>query len=98
MSFGAQLLYNLRLDPALDRYMAEIAADGKPGSRERFLDIHLVIDEIGNELCMGERLIMAAHDAKAYVLVSFFHECRNNGVIWPLAACENVGMSGVEHE
>jgi hypothetical protein len=58
---------------------------------QRFLHVHSVIDDVGNELRVRQRLHRAAHDAEADVLVALFHEGRNDGVEGALAAGENVG-------
>ena len=59
---------------------------------QRRLNVHPVIDDIGDELRVRQRLVRPAHDAEADMLIAAFHESRNDGVERPLAAGEHVGM------
>ena len=43
---------------------------------ERLLDIHVVVDEVGDELRVGKGLVDSAHDAEADVLVAMLHKSR----------------------
>src|SRR5690349_11690575 len=65
---------------------------------ERLLHIHAVIDDIGNELRMGERLIGSAHNAKPDMRIAALHESRNDGVKRPFAARKYVWMVWLECE
>ena len=62
------------------RFNRDVAAGGVAlGEARRFqrrLQVHAVIDDIGDELRVRQRLIRAAHDAEADVLVAALHEGR----------------------
>ena len=56
----------------------------------------MVIDHIGDKLRVGQRLIHAAHDAEANVLVAVLHEGGNDGVEGTLAAGECIGRLAID--
>ena len=45
---------------------------------------------------VGQRLVEAAHDAEADVIVALLHEGRNDGVKGALARRERVRVGGIE--
>ena len=47
---------------------------------------------------MRQRLIGAAHDPEAYVLVPTLHKCGNDGVKRTLVWGQRVGVFGIKHE
>src|SRR5579863_1707034 len=61
---------------------AEIAGDGEASDFHGGLQVHSVVDDVGDELGVGERLVGAAHDAESDVVVAVFHEGGNDGVEW----------------
>ena len=71
---------------------------GEASSLQRCLNIHPIIHDVGDELGVGKRLIRPAHDAETYVLITAFHEGRNDGVKWTLARGKNIGTGGIERE
>ena len=73
----------------------EIAAYRETSRLHSGLKIHAIIDHIGHELGVCERLVGAAHDAKPDVVVASLHEGRNNGVEWALVTGERVRFSRV---
>src|SRR5205823_9813994 len=62
------------------------------------LKIHAVVNHVGDELSVGERLVGAAHDTKSDVVVAVFHESGDDGVEGALARGKRVGFGGIEHE
>src|SRR4029079_9823957 len=72
--------------------------DGEAGGVEGGLHVHSVVHDIGNELRVCDWLIRSSHNAKAYVLIPFFHERRNDGVKRALARREYVGRCWIEGE
>ena len=65
---------------------------------ERGLDVHAVVDDVGDELRVGLRLVPAAHDAEADVDVALLHEGRDDGVQGTLVSGERIGQAGRELE
>src|ERR1019366_2648143 len=63
---------------------------------ECLLQIHSIIHEVRYKLRVRHGLIRAPHDAERDVLVVSLHETRDDGVIRPLASCEDVGMIRLE--
>ena len=47
---------------------------------ERRLNVHSVVDHVGNELRVRQRLIGSAHDAEPDVHIAALHECGNDGL------------------
>src|SRR5208337_1641149 len=76
----------------------EIAAYGEASRLHGGLKIHAIIDHIGHELGMRERLVGAAHDAEPDVVVAPLHEGGNDGVEWALVTGERVWFGGVQQE
>ena len=72
--------------------------DGESGSLPWGLDVPPIVGEIGNELGVRQWLIRTAHDAKADVNISAFHECGNNSVERALAWGQCVWIVGVQDE
>ena len=64
----------------------------KRGALKRGLNIHSVIDDVGGELRVCQRLVGSAHDSETDVLIAAFHECRDDRVERPFAAGEHVGV------
>ena len=54
----------------------------------------MVVDDVRHKLRMSERLIQAAHDAEANVLVVPLHECGNDGMKRTLVAGKCIGRRG----
>ena len=48
----------------------------EPARLERLLNVHPVVDDVGDELSVGLRLVEAAHDAEADARVAALHEAR----------------------
>ena len=71
---------------------------GEAGLFERSLDVHAVVHDIGDELCVGLCLVPAAHNAEADVDVAFLHEGRDNGVQGTLVSGERIRQAGSELE
>src|SRR6185437_12318686 len=59
---------------------------GEARRLHRGLDVHTVVDHIGDELGMRLRLIEAAHDAEGDPLLTALHEPRNDRVQRTLVA------------
>ncbi len=70
----------------------------KTGRFHRFLNIHSVIDDVGNELGVSLGLIESAHNAEGDASVAVGEEAGNDGMEGALAAGEGVGGSGIENE
>src|SRR5580704_3725186 len=90
MSFLSKLLQYVRSDARLHKDVATNGARARIRDREsrgvqRGLDVHPIVDEIGDELGVSQWLVRAAHDAEPDVNVSAFHERRNNSVERALA-------------
>src|SRR5450631_4853677 len=79
-------------------FAAELLAIGKTRFFHRSLNVHVVVDDVGNELGVSQRLIQSAHDAEADVLVTSLHEGGNDGMEWPLAAGKRIGRRWVKRE
>src|SRR5271166_3394530 len=77
---------------------AELLAIGEARLFLRSLDVHVVVNNIRNKLRMSKRLIEAAHDAKANVLLAVLHERGNDGVERALATGKRIGRRGIERE
>src|SRR5947199_3703335 len=91
--FVAHRFWYSRFDPHIAAPHRELR---EPRRFERRLNIHLVIDEIRNELRLGMRLIDASHNPKADVCVATLHESGNDRVEWPLVRSQYIGMLGFE--
>src|SRR5208282_2030568 len=79
-------------------FAAELLAIGKTRFFHRSLNVHVVVDDIGNELRMSQRLIQPAHDAETDVLVTSLHEAGNDGMKRALAADKGIARGGVKRE
>ena len=76
----------------------EITAHREAGCLHSGLKIHAVIDHIGDELGVRQRLVGAAHDAKPDVVIAALHERRNNGVEGALVSGERVRFGRIQQE
>lgn len=54
----------------------QLAGDGEAGLFHGRLHVHVVVDDVRDEVRMGERLIHAAHHAESDVLRAALHEGR----------------------
>src|SRR5258705_470319 len=70
----------------------------EPRRLERLLNVHAVIDDVGDELGVGLCLIPGAHDAEADTKVALLHEPRDDRVQRTLARCQHVRVVFVERE
>ena len=57
----------------------------------RGLNVHVVVDDVGNKLRVRQRLIHSSHDAETDVLVPVFHEGGNDGVEGTFVAGKRIG-------
>ncbi len=64
----------------------------------RGLDVHVVVDHIGDKLRVRKRLIHAAHDAETNVLVAVLHKGGNDGVERTLVTGERIGRFAIDRE
>jgi len=71
---------------------------GEAGLFQRSLDVHAVVDDVGDKLCVGLCLVPATHNPKADVDVALLHEGRDNGVEGTLVSGERIGQAGSELE
>ena len=71
---------------------------GEAGLFERGLHIHSVVDDVGDELRVGLRLVPAAHNAEADVDIALLHEGRDDGVKRAFVSGERVGQARSEVE
>src|SRR5277367_4450987 len=70
-----ELAQGVGRDAHFDRDIAAGRARlGEARGFEGFLDVHSVIDHVGNELRVGHGLDGAAHNAEADVLIALLHE------------------------
>ena len=76
-----------RLD---DDAAAELLAIREARLFHRGLHVHVVIDDIRDELRVRERLIESTHDAEADLLIAALHEGGNDRVEGALASGERV--------
>jgi len=100
VAFAAKRVEHGGLDTRFDK---EIAGDSTGGNSEawsfqRSLNVHVVVNKVGDKLRVGQRLVGPAHDAEADVNVALLHERRNDGVKRTLAWRQNIGMSGFKGE
>ena len=58
---------------------------------ERGLNVHFEIDDIGDELRVGLRLIPAAHDSEGDAHIAVLGESRNDGMEWTFMAAQSIG-------
>src|SRR6185312_2259855 len=65
---------------------------------ERGLDVHAEVNNVGNELRLGLRLVPAAHDAEADMNVALLHKGRNDGVERALVSGKGIGQARREFE
>ncbi len=75
-----------------------LRTDSETGVLQSLLDIHAVVDHVGNELRVGQRLVRSSHDPEANVLLSMLHASRNDGVERPLARGEGVRRRRIERK
>src|ERR1700679_264096 len=66
------------------------------GLFERSLDVHTIVNNVGDELRVGLSLVPAAHDAEADMDLALLHEGRDDGVERPLMSGEGVRQAGSE--
>ena len=84
---------------AFDLHIASVErAFGEPRRFERHLHVHVEIDDVGDELGVGLRLVPSAHNAEPDGDVAFAHEGGNDGVQRPLVAGERIGFARLEIE
>src|SRR5277367_4581593 len=86
---------NARLD---DDSATELLTIGEARLFHRSLDVHVVVDDIGNKLRVSEWLIESAHDAEANVLVASLHERGNDGVKGALPTGKRIRRRGIQRE
>src|SRR3954451_24045176 len=68
-------------DAVLDEEVATAPGGfGEARGFERELDVHAVVDDVGDELRVGLCLVETAHDAEADVDAVLLHEGRDDGV------------------
>jgi hypothetical protein len=53
-----------------DEVAPTLWTDSETGVLRSLLDIHAVVDQVGNELRVGQRLVRSSHDPEANVLLS----------------------------
>ena len=70
----------------------------KREASKRRLNIHPEVDNIGDKLRVGLRLIESAHNSESDARVALAHERGNNRVQRPLVPGERVGRFRVEIE
>src|SRR5436309_2847876 len=86
-------------DAALDQVSAATPAKlVKSRSFESLLKIHFVIDDVGNKLRLGHRLIPPAHDAEPDMKVPLLHESRNDRMERPLVGSKCVRAARSQRE
>ena len=101
MTHIRELLAHFAGHPIFNENLAadiEIAAHREASGLHSGLKIHAVIDYVGNELGVRQRLVGASHDAKPDVVIATLHERRNNGVEWTLVSGERVRFGGIQQE
>jgi hypothetical protein len=60
---------------------------------ERSLDVHSVVNNVGDKLRVRLSLVPASHDAEADVHIALLHEGRNDGVKRALVSFKRVGQA-----
>src|SRR5215469_16774930 len=99
MPLRGQLVTDFRRHAGLNHNVAAaFRANGETRILKSGLDVHAIVDEIRNKLSVSEWLVCSAHDAETNVLVSLFHERRNDCVEGALARGEHVGGGRIERE
>ena len=71
--FGRDGLFHRDI-AALKSFFAEA------GLFECSLNVHAIVNDVGDKLCVGLSLVPAAHNTKADMDVGLFHEGRDDGV------------------
>src|SRR5579863_8517766 len=101
MSHTSQLLPHFGGHAIFDENVAadpEIRAYGEPRRLYGGLKVHPVIDHVGDELSVRQRLVGASHNAESNVIVAVLHKRRNDGMKRALVRGESVRLVGIEHE
>jgi hypothetical protein len=71
MAHGGKFLPHFRRHSRLNHEVAPtLWTDSETGVLQSLLDIHAVVDQVGNELRVGQRLVRSSHDPEANVLLS----------------------------
>ena len=97
MPARAQRLHHVVADAVFDLHLFAFEEHARPV--DRGLQVHAVIDDVGDDMRVAHRLIGAAHDPERHVDAAVAHrQRRNDGVQRPLRRADAVRMTGREIE
>ena len=99
MSAAGERLADVLRNAILHHDVATVESHfGEARRLHRRLDVHPVVDHVGDELRVRLRLVVAAHDSEGDALIAFLHERRNDRVQRAFVPGECVRRGRIEVE